>query len=138
MNIVDLIKKEVDLKFIGDGKWRGFCPFHYDVGTPNFTVFEDTNTYYCFACKAFGTIFDWARQKGIFIDLGKLRVEEERWEDANSRIAIVLSDKLRSLRSDMEFEKWEWLMKTVFNLLRSELNEETRNRIFERIIHIRS
>jgi len=28
---------------------RGFCPFHQDTKTPNFYVYPETNTWYCFA-----------------------------------------------------------------------------------------
>jgi DNA primase len=64
----------VDLKKIGDGVWRGFCPFHKDGKTPNFTVYEKTNSFYCFSCGTGGNVltfivkfykvsFDEARKK---------------------------------------------------------------------------
>ena len=40
----------VDLKKISDRSYRGFCPFHEDSKTPNFTVYEDTDSWYCFRC----------------------------------------------------------------------------------------
>lgn len=30
--------------------YRAYCPFHNDSGRPNFTIYPETNTYYCFAC----------------------------------------------------------------------------------------
>jgi DNA primase len=27
---------------------RGKCPFHDDSGTPNFTIYPETNSFYCF------------------------------------------------------------------------------------------
>ena len=32
------------------GVLRGACPFHHDTGTPNFTIYPKTNTWYCFRC----------------------------------------------------------------------------------------
>ena len=33
---------------IGDGVLRGFCPLHHNVNTPSFTVYEHTDSYFCF------------------------------------------------------------------------------------------
>jgi DNA primase len=30
-------------------KLRGFCPFHGDKSNPNFFIYLETNTWYCFA-----------------------------------------------------------------------------------------
>jgi CHC2 zinc finger len=38
----------VRLWSIGDGILRGACPMHTNVNTPSFTVYEHTNSYYCF------------------------------------------------------------------------------------------
>jgi len=134
MNIIDIISKEVKLKRIGEGKWRGYCPFHDDNGTPNFTVYEDTNSYYCFACKKYGTIYDWAKEKNLNIDL-KLEFKED-WKKENSRIALLISDKLREVRQK-DKRKWFLLMKKIFKLLRREMNEDQRRQLYQRIIAIR-
>ncbi|MGH7974941.1 MAG: CHC2 zinc finger domain-containing protein [bacterium] len=33
---------------IGEGILRGACPMHKNVNTPSFTVYEHTNSYFCF------------------------------------------------------------------------------------------
>jgi len=35
---------------------RGKCPFHGDSKTPNLTIYPETNTFYCFACRTFGDV----------------------------------------------------------------------------------
>ena len=29
---------------------RGLCPFHGDTNKPNFHIYPETNSWYCFAC----------------------------------------------------------------------------------------
>jgi CHC2 zinc finger len=38
----------VRLWYIGDGILRGACPMHKNVNTPSFTVYEHTESYFCF------------------------------------------------------------------------------------------
>lgn len=38
----------VKLWYIGDGILRGACPMHTNVNTPSFTVYEYTDSYFCF------------------------------------------------------------------------------------------
>lgn len=42
------------LKKIGRNMWRSKCIFHEDTGSPNLTIYAETNTYHCFACGANG------------------------------------------------------------------------------------
>ena len=35
----------------------GLCPFHNEK-TPSFTIFTETNSYYCFGCKIGGDVID--------------------------------------------------------------------------------
>ena len=46
--IVDVISSYVQLKKAGR-LFRGLCPFHNEK-TPSFTVYPDTQNYYCFGC----------------------------------------------------------------------------------------
>lgn len=41
----------------------GFCPFHPNSRTPAFTVYPDSQTFYCFGCHASGTVFDFVMKK---------------------------------------------------------------------------
>ncbi len=57
IDIVEFISAYVNLRKAGRN-FLGFCPFHTNTRTPAFTVYPDTQSYYCFGCKASGTVFD--------------------------------------------------------------------------------
>jgi DNA primase len=76
MNVVDEIKARIDIvELIGSlgvtlrktgRSFVGFCPFHPNSRTPAFTVYPETQSYYCFGCHAAGTAFDFVmRQQGL-------------------------------------------------------------------------
>lgn len=48
--IIDLYPQD-DLGYLKEsGKlYIGYCPFHNDTGNPNFRIYKETNTWYCFA-----------------------------------------------------------------------------------------
>ncbi len=54
-DIVDLIGTYVTLKRAGS-HYNGLCPFHSEK-TPSFTVFPDTQGFFCFGCEAGGDAF---------------------------------------------------------------------------------
>ncbi len=54
-DIVDLIGTSVSLKRAGSN-YNGLCPFHSEK-TPSFTVFPDTQGFFCFGCEAGGDAF---------------------------------------------------------------------------------
>jgi len=56
INIVDLIKRYVDLKQSGP-RWSGPCPFHQET-KPSFSVNEQNGVFYCFGCQASGDIIE--------------------------------------------------------------------------------
>ena len=66
------IKKSVKLsdviraygtELIQSGKeLKGLCPFHIET-RPSFHVYEDTQSYFCFACKAAGDVFEFLCEK---------------------------------------------------------------------------
>ena len=50
VELIELYEEQFGpLKRFG-GVFRGNCPIHNDEGTPNFTIYPETNTYHCFAC----------------------------------------------------------------------------------------
>ncbi|MBR2503169.1 MAG: DNA primase, partial [Oscillospiraceae bacterium] len=53
-NVYDVISSHVHLKRHGR-IYKGLCPFHSEK-TPSFTVYPDTQSYYCFGCGAGGDI----------------------------------------------------------------------------------
>lgn len=58
-NVVDIIGGYVQLKR-GGRMWKGLCPFHSEK-TPSFTVFPDTESYYCFGCQSGGDVITFIR-----------------------------------------------------------------------------
>lgn len=54
-DIVELIGSRVTLKRAGSN-YNGLCPFHSEK-TPSFTVFPDTQSFFCFGCEAGGDAF---------------------------------------------------------------------------------
>ena len=47
-NIVEIVKRHVELKRAGAGSWKGLCPFHGEK-TPSFSV-NEKGFFYCFGC----------------------------------------------------------------------------------------
>jgi DNA primase len=108
-----LSEYEIDIKHEGS-VLRAFCPFHDDHGRPNFTVYEDTNSWYCWACKEGGdvtafvakmdnTTYAIAKRKveGVDVDLQELQekingicIEDEPLE-FNTDLNILVSHTVR-------------------------------------------
>lgn len=55
---------------------RALCPFHDDKGRPNFTIYENTNSWYCWACKESGDVIAFvAKMEGITYGQAKSKIE---------------------------------------------------------------
>jgi DNA primase len=54
-NIVEIIKRYVELKRAGTGSWKGLCPFHNEK-TPSFHVHEPRQFFHCFGCGEKGDV----------------------------------------------------------------------------------
>ena len=62
--IVDVVSEFVTLRKRGVN-YVGLCPFHNEK-TPSFTVYPDTQSFYCFGCGATGDVIDFvSRLRGI-------------------------------------------------------------------------
>jgi DNA primase len=61
VDVVDLISQTVALKRRGR-KFVGLCPFHQEK-TPSFTVDPVKQAFYCFGCKASGSVFDFVMKR---------------------------------------------------------------------------
>ncbi|MBQ5782827.1 MAG: DNA primase [Oscillospiraceae bacterium] len=59
-DVVDVIGSHVHLKRHGR-IYKGLCPFHSEK-TPSFTVYPETQSYYCFGCGAGGDIISFAKE----------------------------------------------------------------------------
>ncbi len=107
-NIVDVVKRYVELKRAGTGSWKGLCPFHAEK-TPSFHVHEQRQFFHCFGCGEKGDVFsflvkieqrsfievlrDLARQAGVDIPEPTLTpAERKAAEEAES-------DRERMLRA---------------------------------------
>ena len=63
---------------IGDGILRGSCPMHTNVNTPSFTVYEYTDSYFCFGEGIGGDTANFlSRMKGISYAEAKKLVDGE-------------------------------------------------------------
>ncbi|MGN0516524.1 CHC2 zinc finger domain-containing protein, partial [Eubacterium sp.] len=58
-DIVDLVSSYVTLKKRGN-TYVGLCPFHNEK-SPSFTVYENTQSFYCFVCGAAGDCVGFTR-----------------------------------------------------------------------------
>ena len=54
-NIVEIVKRHVELKRAGTGTWKGLCPFHSEK-TPSFNVHEPRQFFHCFGCGEKGDV----------------------------------------------------------------------------------
>ena len=61
IDIVSLISRYLELKR-GGSIFKACCPFHKE-DTPSFTVFPNTQTYFCFGCQKHGDIFTFIMEK---------------------------------------------------------------------------
>lgn len=63
LDIVEIITESgVSLRKSGRSL-MGFCPFHPNTRTPAFTVYPDSQSFYCFGCQASGTVIDYVMRK---------------------------------------------------------------------------
>ena len=73
MGSIDDVKERTDIvELIGSSgvslrktgrSFVGFCPFHANTRTPAFTVYPESQSFYCFGCHASGTAFDYLMRK---------------------------------------------------------------------------
>jgi DNA primase len=105
--IMELAPRYVDLRRQG-GNYVALCPFH-EERTPSFTVYADTNRFYCYGCKATGDVINLHHRCGNFVSLWdamvslaeefgiKLLVRSDRWHqwaDEKGRRRRMLRDNL--------------------------------------------
>jgi DNA primase len=55
-NLVEVVRRHVELKRAGTGSWKGLCPFHAEK-TPSFHVHEQRQFFHCFGCGEKGDVF---------------------------------------------------------------------------------
>ncbi|AFZ66146.1 DNA primase [Deinococcus peraridilitoris] len=75
LSIADLVGDYVQLTPVGQGRFKGLCPFHKEK-TPSFQVDATQGYFYCFGCKAGGDAFSFL-----------MRVENLQFGDAMKKLA---------------------------------------------------
>ncbi len=92
-DIESVISGYIDLKRRGKNL-VGLCPFHNEK-TPSFTVYPETNSYYCFGCGAGGEVISFIRniENLDFVDAVKLladraglKIPDSDYDDSASKL----------------------------------------------------
>jgi DNA primase len=107
-NLVEVVRRHVELKRAGTGSWKGLCPFHAEK-TPSFHVHETRQFFNCFGCGEKGDVFafltkieqrsfmevlrDLAQQSGVELPEKQMSPAERR------ALADAESEKERMLRT---------------------------------------
>lgn len=93
MKILELVEK-YGLEITKQGNlYVTYCPFHKDEHRPNFTVYEDTDSYYCYTCSKGGDAIDFfARMEKIPYSQAKHRLHSDL-SSLRNRISKVQEPK---------------------------------------------
>jgi len=103
INLVEYVRRDVDLKKVGGNLFRGRCPFadHEDVH-PSFTIYAKDNRWHCFGCDRKGDLISYVQQRDgvsfrealatlwpdrfpLQATTGRPLSEEEAWERLRAR-----------------------------------------------------
>lgn len=100
-DIVQVVSSYVALKKNGH-RYMGLCPFHNETA-PSFTVDETKQVYYCFGCKAGGSVVQ-------FI----MDIEKMDYLDAVRYLADQVRLPLPEMRNDPDFEQKRSLKERIY------------------------
>ena len=100
-DIVQIVGSYVPLKRNGH-RYIGLCPFHNEK-TPSFSVDEQKQLYYCFGCKAGGSVIQ-------FI----MEIERLSFQEAVAMLAEQLRMPLPEMQNDPEWEKRRSLKERIY------------------------
>lgn len=108
-NLVEVVKRHVELKRAGTGSWKGLCPFHAEK-TPSFHVHETRQFFNCFGCGEKGDVFK-------FLEKVEQRSFMEILRDLAQQAGVDLPEKEmspaeRKAMADAESEK-ERMLRTM-------------------------
>jgi len=85
----------VELKSVGGGRLRGFCPFHTET-EPSFTVFPD-GSYKCFGCQTYGSFDKIQKEFGCESNIRPLfKIDISNTRDKSDYLIAKLLNKLES------------------------------------------
>ena len=97
LDIEDVVSSYVSLKRTGKNL-QGLCPFHNEK-TASFTLFPDTNSFYCFGCQAAGDVIsfimrienlDWIEAVKTAAQRANMAMPEEGYDDSLAKLRIRL------------------------------------------------
>lgn len=96
-DVVDVVSSYVSLKKRGN-TYVGLCPFHNEK-TPSFTVYENTQSFYCFGCGAGGDSVSFMRkiENLDYIDAVKLLAQRAGMQMPDDGYDDSLSKKRRTI-----------------------------------------
>ena len=100
-DIVEVVSSYVPLKKNGH-RYVGLCPFHNEK-TPSFNVDGQKQVYYCFGCKAGGSVVQFV-----------MDIERMEFAEAVAHLAERLHMPLPELQNDPEYERRRSLKERIF------------------------
>ena len=100
-DIVQVVSSYVPLKKNGH-RYLGLCPFHNEK-TPSFNVDEQKQVYYCFGCKAGGSVIQFV-----------MDIERMDFSEAVSHLAEQVHMTLPALQNDPEYERRRSLKERIY------------------------
>ncbi|MCR4594053.1 MAG: DNA primase [Clostridiales bacterium] len=116
-DVESIISSYVSLKRSGKIS-RGLCPFHGEK-TPSFTVYPDTQSYYCFGCGAGGDVINFIKniENLDYIESIKFLAEKVGMDlpDEGSYDASMQKRKLRILEANREAARFYYRNLTQTN-----------------------
>ena len=121
-DIVDVVSTYVEIKRKGGGKtYTGLCPFHNEK-TPSFTVYPDSQSFYCFGCGAGGNVISFIekRENLDFVETVKFLAVRAGMEIPDDGGAEVQSSRKRN------YEANQLAARFFFDQLNTEEGREAR------------
>lgn len=100
-DIVQIVSSYVPLKKSGQ-RYTGLCPFHNEK-TPSFSVDAQKQLYYCFGCKAGGSVIQFV-----------MEIEHMSFQEAVEFLAEQLHMPLPELKNDPGYEKRRSLKERIY------------------------
>ena len=124
---MSIIGQRVRLEVSGSN-FKGLCPFHNEK-TPSFFVYPDSSSYYCFGCKASGTVIDFM-----------METENVPYFEALVRLAHMTGVQLPRFEDEDSAEQFDHLyalLQRANSYFRSCLNRAPENSIVKRYLRKR-
>ena len=125
---VSIIGQQVRLEPSGTN-FKGLCPFHSEK-TASFYVYPQTSSYYCYGCKASGSVIDFV-----------MEMENIPFLDVVVRLAKMTGVQLPRFEGDAtasEFDHLYTLLERASIYFQHCLNEAPRNSPVKRYLHARA